>query len=169
MVSLAIALTWVGTGAGGIMMGWLADRLGIGVTVAFGAVMIAVGLAVSATGGAWALLLSHALLVGFLGNGALYPPLIVYVSRWFDRRRGTALALISSGKYIAGMVWPTVFEQFMGVCGGRATMIVLGVFVAVIIPPIALLCLKRAPETPTTLGAAGAASRPLVLGLRPNQ
>src|SRR5258708_30990033 len=102
MVSLAIALTWVGTGAGGIMMGWLADRLGIGFTVALGAVMIAVGLAVSAAGGAWALLLSHALLVGFLGNGALYPPLIVYVRRWFDRRRGTALALISSGQYIAG-------------------------------------------------------------------
>src|SRR5262245_44923389 len=80
LVSLASALTWVGTGAGGIMMGWLADRIGIGVTVAFGAVMIAIGLVVSATGGAWALLLSHALLVGLLGNGALYPPLIVYVS-----------------------------------------------------------------------------------------
>src|SRR5215471_2568554 len=77
LVSLAIALTWVGTGAGGIMMGWLADRLGIGITVAFGAVMIAIGLAVSATGGASALLFSHALLVGLLGNGALYPPLIV--------------------------------------------------------------------------------------------
>src|SRR5258708_36197812 len=53
MVSLAIALTWVGTGAGGIMMGWLADRLGIGVTVAVCAVVIAVGLAVSATSAAW--------------------------------------------------------------------------------------------------------------------
>src|SRR5262245_59585383 len=70
LVSLAIALTWVGTGAGGIMMGWFADRIGIGFTVAFGAVMIAIGLVVSAIGGAWALLLSHALLVGLLGNGA---------------------------------------------------------------------------------------------------
>ena len=30
-------------------------------------------------------------------------PLYVYISRWFDRRRGTALALISSGPYVAGV------------------------------------------------------------------
>ena len=50
-------------------------------------------------------------MVGLLGNGGIYPPLLVYVSRWFDRRRGTAIALISSGQYIAGVVWPALFER----------------------------------------------------------
>ncbi len=36
---------------------------------------------------------------------------MVYVTRWFDRRRGSALALISSGQYIAGVVWPSLFER----------------------------------------------------------
>ena len=79
----------------------------------FGAVDDRSRAAVSATGKIWALYVGHGLLLGFLGNGAMFPPLLVYVSRWFERRRGTALALISSGQYIAGMVWPSLFELGM--------------------------------------------------------
>ena len=106
VVALAGALVWVGTGVGGIMMGWLADRIGIRPTVSIGAVMMAAGLALSSTGSVWALYVGHGLLIGLLGNGAIFAPLVVYVTRWFDRRRGSALALISSGQYIAGVVWP---------------------------------------------------------------
>ena len=111
VVALAGALVWVGTGLGGIMMGWLADRIGIRSTVMIGAIMMAAGLAVSSIGSVWALYVGHGLLIGLVGNGAIYAPLVVYVTRWFDRRRGSALALISSGQYIAGIVWPTVFER----------------------------------------------------------
>ena len=99
VVALAGALVWVGTGMGGIVMGWVADRIGVRSTVVFGALMAALGLAVSALGQIWALFLGHAILIGLLGNSAHFPPLVVYVSRWFDRRRGTAVALISSGQY----------------------------------------------------------------------
>ena len=71
MVALAGALTWLGTGAGGILMGWVAERTSIRFTVIFGTVMIALGLAVSASGNIWAILIGHTLLVGLLGNGAL--------------------------------------------------------------------------------------------------
>ncbi len=91
VVALAAALVWVGTGSGGILMGWVADRVGVRRTVIFGALMTALGLAVSSIGKIWTLYLGHFLLIGFLGGGALYPPLLIYVSRWFDRRRGTAL------------------------------------------------------------------------------
>jgi len=89
----------------------VADRIGIRATASLGAIMTACGLALSATGSIWALYVGHGLFIGFLGNGALYAPLLVYISRWFDRRRGTALALISSGQYISGIVWPSVFER----------------------------------------------------------
>jgi MFS family permease len=111
VVALAGALVWVGTGLGGIMMGWLADRIGIRFTVFIGAVMMAAGLALSATGSVWALYVGHGLLIGLVGNGAIFAPLVIYVTRWFDRRRGSALALISSGQYIAGVVWPSIFER----------------------------------------------------------
>jgi len=134
VVSLAVALTWLGTGAGGIVMGQVAERIGMRATVMIGAVSIAFGLALSATGSIWAILVGHTVFVGLFGNGALFPPLLVYVSRWFDRRRGTALALISSGQYIAGMAWPTVFEQAIAGYGWRATMLGFAAVILVTVP-----------------------------------
>ena len=181
LVALVASLTWFGTGLGGIFMGQVAERIGIRATVMFGATMIALGLAVSATGNLWAMLVGHAVLVGFLGNGALYPPLIVYVSRWFDRRRGTALALISSGQYIAGMGWPTLFEygmrssntalqvggQTIVLHGWQTTMLGFACLVLIAVPIIAMF-LQPAPEPPELGQFADAGRRGEVLGLRPN-
>ena len=129
VISLANALVWIGTGVGGIPMGWLADRIGIRKVVAFGTLMMATGLALSSLGTVWALYIGHGLFIGFLGNGAIYAPLMVYVSRWFDRRRGTALALISSGQYIAGMIWPSILEAAMKQFGWQLVMLAYGVIV----------------------------------------
>src|SRR5258708_26460395 len=109
-LALAGSLLWIGTGAGGILMGWLADRIGLRITVAIGACMIAGGLALSAAGPLSALYLGQGLMVGFLGSGRVYPPLLVYVSRWFARRRGPALALIPAGQLGGGLVWATGFD-----------------------------------------------------------
>jgi MFS family permease len=146
VIALAGALVWVGTGLGGIMMGWLADRIGIRLTATIGAVMMAAGLALSATGSIWALYIGHGVLIGLVGNGAIYAPLVVYVTRWFDRRRGSALALISSGQYIAGVVWPSVFERGISLYGWQMTMLAYGAVVIVVILPLTLLCLRPAPE-----------------------
>jgi MFS family permease len=158
VVALAGALVWVGTGMGGIVMGWVADRIGVRPTVIFGALMAALGLAVSTTGQVWALFLGHAVLIGLLGNSAHLPPLVVYISRWFDRRRGTAVALIWSGQYVAGLLWPTVFERTMAEFGWQATMRGYAVVVAAAIVPMALLL--RPPPQPSRVAAAqGAATR----------
>ncbi|HUD61589.1 MAG TPA: MFS transporter [Acetobacteraceae bacterium] len=146
VIALAGALVWVGTGLGGILMGWLADRIGIRFTASIGAVMMALGLAVSSTGSVWALYVGHGLLIGLLGNGAIYAPLVVYVTRWFDRRRGSALALISSGQYIAGIVWPSVFERGITLYGWQTTMLAYAAVVLAVILPLTLLCLRPSPE-----------------------
>ncbi len=167
VVALAAALVWVGTGTGGILMGWVADRVGMRRTVIFGALMTALGLAVSAIGKVWALYVGHALLIGFLGGGALYPPLLIHVSRWFDRRRGTALALISSGQYVSGVIWPTVFQHWLGWFGWQATMLCYALAV-VAIAPLALL-LRPAPQPGRALGSGAIVVRGTqALGLRPN-
>lgn len=168
VVALAGALVWIGTGAGGIAMGWLADRTGIRPTVALGTVSMAAGLALSAVGSVWALYVGHGLLIGLIGNGAIYAPLLIYVSRWFDRRRGSAIALISSGQYIAGIVWPSVFEWGIGGLGWQMTMLAYSGVVLVAILPATLL-LKPAPDAPARgvdLGLTRAGAT--VLGLHPN-
>jgi MFS family permease len=167
VLSLASALVWIGNGVGGIPMGWLADRIGIRRTVAIGALAMASGLALSSVGTIWALYIGHGLLIGFLGNGAIYAPLMIYVSRWFDRRRGTALALISSGQYIAGMIWPSALEIGMRQFGWQSIMLGYGVIVLAILP---LLTLLRPPPEPLLPGPGQAGPRPgeRVLGLPAN-
>jgi MFS family permease len=169
VVALAGALVWVGTGLGGIGMGWLADRIGIRLCVAIGAVMMAAGLALSSTGSVLALYVGHGLLIGLVGNGAIYAPLVVYVSRWFDRRRGSALALISSGQYIAGVVWPAVFERGIALYGWPLTMLSYAAVVLVVILPVTLLFLRPSPEAHSVHAlAAGPRVGAPVLGMNPN-
>ena len=148
VVALVVATVWIGTGSGGILMGWVADRIGLRKTVAFGACMVAGGLALSSLGWIWALFVGQALM-GFLGNGGVYPPLLVYVSRWFDRRRGTAIALISSGQYIAGVIWPTIFERAISSIGWQMLMLAYAALVvAAILPATLLLKPVPAPAVP---------------------
>jgi MFS family permease len=167
--ALAGSLSWFGVGFGGIVMGHIADRIGVRWTVMFGAVMIAIGLAISSLGAPWQLYLGHGLFIGFLGNGGINAPLYVYVSRWFDRRRGSALALISSGAYLAGAVWPPIFERVIAVHGWRQTMWGFGLVEMAIIVPLAAIFMRPPPEPAHASGGAFAdPKRGPVLGWPPN-
>lgn len=172
LLALAGSLVWIGTGAGGIFMGWLADRIGIRATIAIGACMIAGGLALSSVGTVWALYVGHGLMIGLLGNGGVYPPLLVYVSRWFVRRRGAAIALISSGQYVAGVAWPALFERGIATFGWQAAMLSYAAVVLVLILPLTLLLKPApvaagdAPASPHVPRAAVQANR--IGGLHPN-
>lgn len=165
--ALAGSLAWFGSAAGGILMGRIAERLGIRWTVIFGALMICVGLAIATQGEPWHLYLGFGLFVGFLGNAGLNAPLYVYVSRWFDRRRGSALALISSGGYLAGFLWPTLFERAISGFGWRWTMVAYGLLQVAVILPLALYFLRRPPEMPPPLAGTGPGPA-RVLGWNPN-
>jgi MFS family permease len=166
VVALAASLVWLGTGMGGIPMGWIADRIGVRPIVVFGALMSALGLVVSATGRIWALFLGHAALIGLLGNAALFAPLVVYVSRWFDRRRGIAVALISSGQYLAGIFWPSLFERGLAEFGWQATMLGYAAVMAAAIVPLAFFL----PPAPSRLAptASSVRIRARTLGLPAN-
>ena len=166
-IALAGSLVWVGTGLGGIPMGWLADRIGIRAIVLFGTAMMACGLLLSTLGGILPLYVGHGVLIGLLGNGAIYAPLLIYVSRWFDRRRGTAIALISSGQYIAGVVWPPIFERGIAIYGWDTALRVYAVVVVVCILPL-LPLLKPVPRPVSSGPAVRAGGDGSVLGMRPN-
>jgi MFS family permease len=152
---------------GGLLMGRIAERVGVKWTVAFGGLMVAVGLAVSTGHSAWRLWLGHGLFIGFLGNAGINAPCYIYVSQWFDRRRGTALAVISSGQYIAGAVWPPIFERSITLFGWRHTMLGFGTMVMLAVVPLALIMLRPPPQT-AHAGLVRAEHSRHVLGLPTN-
>ena len=101
--SAAYALAMLGAGFGGIAMGFWSDRSGMGGPAHVGALMIGLGaIAVGYAQGIYGFLAAHLLLIGFLGNGAMFSPMVSNITRWFDRRRGIAVAIVASGQSLAG-------------------------------------------------------------------
>ncbi len=166
--ALAYSLAWLGASVGGIAMGRAAERFGVRTTVMFGSVMIGVGLVLAQSGGALRLLVGYGVFVGLLGNAGMNAPLYIYVSRWFDRRRGTALALLGSGSSVSAAIWAPIFAVAEAQIGWRHTMLCFAAIEVALILPAAALMLGPAPETLGDDGHAGG-PRPgaLVLGLRP--
>jgi MFS family permease len=166
--ALGSSLAWLGSAVGGLLMGRVAHRFGIRWTVIGGGVAVFVGLAVSTMGGAWHLYVGHGLFIGLLGIAGLNAPLYVYVSHWFERRRGSALALLSSGNYIAGMLWPSLFEYTIARWGWRTTMLGYGAIELVLVAVLAALFLRPAPQAAPPAAAAEAARTGRVFGWKPN-
>ena len=107
-------------------------------------------------------------MIGLCGNGGVAPPLLVSVSRWFDRRRRAALALTSSGQYVAGVAWPALFERGITHVGWQTVMLAYAVVVLALILP-ATLVLKPAPLAPAPRQARPATVESnRVAGLHPN-
>ncbi len=104
--SLAISMAWFGAAVGGIGMGYVAERIGLQRTVIFGGLSIAAGLLIAALGPWWGLHVGYGVFVGMFGIGSINAPLFVYVTRWFDRRRGLAAGIASSGIGAGTLVFP---------------------------------------------------------------
>jgi MFS family permease len=167
--ALAGALAWFGSGIGGILMSRIAERIGARWTVISGSLMIGVGLTLSTLGPSWPLWIGHGLFIGVIGIGGINAPLYIYVSRWFDRRRGSALALISSGTYLAGAMWPPVFEQAIANFGWRQAMLWYAAAEIVVIVPLAAIYFRAPPEVIHPVVASDAGSgKTRVLGWPPN-
>src|SRR4051794_5793770 len=169
--SLPYSLTMIGFGLGGVLMGRLADRFGVLVPVALGAVGLGAGFIIAGLApNLWVFCAAQGVLIGLLGTSATFAPLVADTSQWFDRRRGMALAICMSGNYLAGAVWPPVMQFFIERDGWRHTYIGMGVFCLAAILPLALVLRPRPPlhvVRPVAAGAAPVAgTRPM--GLRPN-
>jgi MFS family permease len=162
--ALASALTWLGSGFGGILLGRIADRFGTRATVLLGALMIGIGLCISTLGPPWPLWLGHGVFIGVIGLGGINAPLYIYVCRWFDWRRGSALALISSGSYLAGAMWPPIFERVIAYVGWRQTMLYFAGVEILVALPLAVIFFRHPPEAIVPLAREHAAGPARVLG-----
>jgi len=155
--SLPFTLTMIGFGLGGVLMGRLSDRFGVIVPVLLGAASLALGFV---TAGFSQNLLQftavHGLLIG-VGTSGTFVPLVADITLWFTRRRGIAVAIVMSGNYLAGTVWPPLMQHFIDSSGWRATYIGTGVFCLIAMPLLAL-ALRRKPPAIAELTASEAAT-----------
>jgi MFS family permease len=149
-------------------MGRLSDRVGIFIPVAGGAVCLGLGYAVASQAtNLWQFILAQGLLVG-VASSVTFAPLIANTSLWFTRHRGMAVAIIASGSYLAGTVWPPVVQHFIGTVGWRWTYQGIAVFCVAVMVPLALALRRRSPLTETATATPHETSwSPRPLGMSP--
>ena len=129
-ISLAYTAVMLGAVLGGPIMGWLSDRFGIAVPIAAGAAMLALGLVLASQAASiWQFTLAHGLLIG-VGTSASFGPVIADISLWFALRRGMAVAICSSGSYLAGTIWPLVIQPLAQSVGWRQTYVGIAIYFA---------------------------------------
>src|SRR5688572_30251864 len=162
--SLPYTMTMICFGFGGILMGRLSDRFGIVAPVVGGATSLALGYAAASQASSlWQFILAQGLLVG-VASSATFAPLIADTSLWFTRHRGMAVAIIASGSYVAGTVWPPVVQHFIDTAGWRRTYLGIAVFCVASMVPLALALRRRSPLSETSSAVrhlASSSSRPL--------
>jgi MFS family permease len=132
--SMAYMLGFFAMGLGGVFMGWLADRTSPRVPLLIAGVSILVGgWLASRGGGEWALYLGYMIPLGFLGNAATFTPALNNIQGWFERRRSTAISLISVGPAISGFTWPQVYSWLLPRYGWRESLVIYGVVAGVLL------------------------------------
>ena len=157
--SLPYTMTMIFFGFGGILMGRLSDRLGVMVPVVGGAISLGLGYAVASQATSlWQFVLAQGLLVG-VASSATFAPVIADTSLWFTRHRGMAVAIITSGSYLAGTAWPPVVQYFIQSAGWRRTYLGIGVFCMATMLPLALALRRRPPLTEAASLSSHVASR----------
>lgn len=98
--------------------------------------------------------------LGVAASGTTALPYSRAVSTWFDRRRGTALAVVMSGAAVGGIVHPPAAQALLGLAGWRGAYLVLGgLILAVALPSVLRFVRERAATAAGPMSAAGLSVR----------
>ena len=167
--SFPYTMTMLGFAVGGVMMGRMADRFGIMVPLIISTLALGLGfVAAAAAPGYWTFVAAQAAIIGFLGVATTFGPLVADVSLWFKSNRGIAVAIVASGGYLAGAVWPPILTHAMAIHGWRTSYVFIGVVCVVLMLPLSLFLrprLAQAPVASLPINDSPATGTPLLQGL----
>jgi MFS family permease len=122
-------------------------RVGPRVVVLLGTIAMAVGItALGLVTAPWQLY--PAFLVMALGWGSMSgAALNILVAPWFERRRGLAVSVAFNGATLGGVLVAPALIPLIGALGFRRAVAVAATVMAAVLLPIALLVLRRGPES----------------------
>ncbi|MCX7558123.1 MFS transporter [Sulfitobacter sp. F26204] len=149
--ALPYTLNMIGFALGNFAIGRALDRFGVTMSLILATLCIVAGLILAILSQSIAMLSLAQLIVGF-ASAVGFGPLIADISHWFVRRRGIAVALVASGNYLSGAIWPMVLAGVLADNGWRAVYVVMAVVTFAGVIPLALLLRRQ-----TTLATRDAA------------
>jgi MFS family permease len=167
--SLVIALSLLLYGVFMPLSGMAADRFGVRLSASVGTLLLVASLVLTAlVRNFWEFAIVYGVLVP-LGLAATGPVIASgVVARWFSKRRGTALSVLGSASMTGMSLLVPAVTWLIITQGWRATYILIGAGVLVLMLPLCLWVIRDSPESmglaadgaaATTSGAAAAAER----------
>ena len=127
-----------------ILGGWALDRYGPRIIILLMALISGFSLLLTGqTNSLWQLFITYSLLLS-IGSGGLFPVTASTVSRWFDKKRGLALGIATSGVGLGTVVMAPFATFLISTFDWRMAYIVMGVIVWLIVIPLSRL-LKKDP------------------------
>ena len=166
--SLIYSTFMIGFALGGVVMGRLADRMGIMIPALIGSLALPAGFYLAAHASSiLEISLAFSLLCGFLGSSFSMAPLIADISHWFSRRRGLAVGITFSGSYVAGAIWPPILQRMFDAQGWRESFIDLALLTLILMALLSLLLYPRPPmneQQPETGSVDSKSANSLVSG-----
>ena len=164
--SLPYTLTMVGFAVGNMVIGRIVDRFGVTLALICAALAIALGYFLATLSPTIAALSLSQLLVG-LGTGVGFGPLMADISHWFLKRRGIAVALVASGNYLSGAIWPTLLAGILAEDGWRQVYLTLAVVTLAVVIPLSVLLRRRVPDEAHGVAQAASDLRARSVGFSP--
>jgi MFS family permease len=157
--SFAFSLQFIGSGIGGVIMGHVLDRFGYIVPAVVGTICVSAGaILASHIDSAWQLYMIYLFFFGLSGQGSLAAPALANVARWYDKKRGLAVGIASSGQALAGIIWPPVMGAVLLAIGWRDMFFWYGVFAFCAMVPLCFAVRFKPPpyQPPKPAGASDA-------------
>ena len=129
-----------------IVGGWALDRYGPRRIIFIMGLLTGLSLLLtSQTNSFWQLFLSYSLLLA-IGTGARYSVTISTVSRWFDKKRGLALGITSSGSPLGIIVMVPFAAYLISNFDWRMSYVVLGLVAWLVVISLSMLLRKDPGE-----------------------
>ena len=141
-VSLAFTLTMLGFGSGAVVTGRITDRFGIVTAMALSIAMLGLAYVLAGLSTTLWQFIAVSFLIG-LGTSATFAPLMAEASHWFERYRGLAVAIVASGNYVGGTIWPPLVNWGVQSAGWRTTHVAIGIGCALAMTALLLVLRAR--------------------------
>lgn len=139
MVSGAYSLFFVWHGILYFVSGSLNDRYGPRFTLMISGIVMAIGYALmSILNASWQLYVFYGIVIGS-GMGFCYVPLTSTVSRWFVKRRGTALGITAAGVGLGTLILAPFAQFLISRFDWRVSYLILAGLVVVLVLPVSRL------------------------------
>ena len=146
-ISLAAASGFLINGITQPFLGHLFDRIGGRRVIVVGLVLIGIfTLLLSLTFHILFMLVVFSFLLSTALSGPSLTNTMALISKWFKRRRATAISINTVGTSIGGLILVPFAMYFLQATGWRMTWLILGLLILLLAVPLALLFIRENPE-----------------------